>query len=219
MANLSSKTIERLIVYRRLLKSLLDKGLQNIYSHQLAENTGFSAAQVRRDLMVIGYTGSPTKGYNISELLSSIFELLDPEGVLNFAVIGMGNLARAVCAYLQGKYPRYKIVAGFDVDPYKVGRVIAGVRCCHISEMGRILQENAVRAVVLAVPAEEARRVAELAVNNGVRAILNFSPTMLSLPADVYVEYVDIGVSVEKVAYFAKKGRSFNTGGSLEEQE
>ena len=202
----SDKTIGRLSLYRRLLMGLDADGVRNVYSHQIASLTGGTAAQVRRDVMAIGYTGSPTKGYDVAELIRSIDHFLDdPDGV-KVALVGVGNLGRALLAYFSARSRNLSIVAAFDTDPYKAGRVIHGCRCYSLEEMAAIVQEEGILVGIVAVPAEAAQAAADRLIRAGVQGILNFAPIPLRLPSNIYVEDIDLTMSLEKVAYFARGG-------------
>jgi redox-sensing transcriptional repressor len=114
--------------YRRLLSSLRAEGLENIYSHQLARHAVVSAAQVRRDLMVIGYSGSPNKGYDVDACIASIGSFLDGAARQEVALVGVGNLGRAVLAHFSGVSSSVAIVAAFDIDPGLTDTDVDGVR-------------------------------------------------------------------------------------------
>ena len=110
----SAKTIGRLSLYRRLLAGLQAEGVRNVYSHQLAAMTGGTAAQVRRDIMAVGCVGSPTRGYDVQQLCQAIAGVLDhPEGQ-SAALVGVGNLGRALLAYFLQRRPKLMIRAAFD---------------------------------------------------------------------------------------------------------
>lgn len=203
MPSISSKTIGRLCVYRRRLQRLKDEGKSSVYSHQLAVLTGGSAAQVRRDLMVIGYSGTPYHGYRIGELSESIASFLDDPDGQEIALVGLGNLGLAILAYFDGRRPHLVITAAFDVDPGKVNRVIHGCKCYDITKLERITRKHKIAVGVICVPAREAQAVAEKLTAGGVRAIVNFAPRRLHLPDDVYVEDLDVTTALEKAAFFA----------------
>ncbi|MCX5772692.1 MAG: redox-sensing transcriptional repressor Rex, partial [Candidatus Hydrogenedentes bacterium] len=122
MARVSGKTIGRLSLYRRVLYGLLADGERSVYSHQLAGFVGGTAAQVRRDVMAVGYTGSPTRGYDITELTRAIGNYLDAAQGQSVALVGVGNLGKAILSYFAGRRPRLSIEAAFDTDPAKVNR-------------------------------------------------------------------------------------------------
>jgi redox-sensing transcriptional repressor len=202
----SNKTIGRLSLYRRLLNSLQSEGVRNVYSHQLANMAGCTAAQVRRDLMAVGYSGSPTHGYEVARLIESIREFLDAPGGQGVALVGVGNLGKAILAYFAGRRPNLQIVAAFDSDPYKVDRVIHGCRCYPIEKLSEVVREKDIRVAVITVPAGAAQAVAEQLVQAGVRGLLNFAPVRLRVPPNVHIEDIDMTMSLEKVAYFSRRG-------------
>ena len=86
---LPERTIERLSTYRRTLLSCLESGKTYIYSHELAKLHSITAVQVRRDLMLIGFSSQTKKGYDVKELIDIIGRILDSMVALNVAVIGM----------------------------------------------------------------------------------------------------------------------------------
>ena len=110
------KTIGRLSQYRRLLGLRLAMGQRNVYSHELAAFAGVTAAQVRRDLMIVGAKGSPTKGYDVHALIECLGGVLDDPAGQRAALVGIGNLGRALLTYFHGRRPKLSIVAAFDVD-------------------------------------------------------------------------------------------------------
>ena len=199
------RTIERVIAYRRWLCSALEEGKSRIYSHELAALEGVTAAQVRRDLMTIGFAGSPSRGYEVAGLIDKIGRLLDPSPNEGFALVGVGHLGRAILARFREHRPQLAIVAAFDNDPEKVGRVLHGVRCYGVNELPRVASERAIRLGVVTVPAAAAQEVTRALTDCGVRAILNFAPVRLRVPAGVYVENVDIATRLAKAAFFARQ--------------
>ena len=201
---LPEKTIERLSEYRRTLYNCLAKGKTHIYSHELAGLHNITAVQVRRDLMLIGYSSLKKKGYDAQELIGVIGKLIDHEESLSVAVVGMGNLGRAITAYFNGKRPKLNIVAAFDVDSNKINRVVSGVNCFHMKELADVIKRNSISIAIIASPPDTAATVAELLVSAGVKGILNFTTVPINVPETVYLEEYDMITSMEKVAYFVK---------------
>ncbi|MFB3893814.1 MAG: redox-sensing transcriptional repressor Rex [Phycisphaerae bacterium] len=206
MATTSDRTIGRLSLYRRLLHNLQAEGVANTFSHQLAHLAGVTPAQVRRDLMAIGYSGTTKRGYEVPELATSIGQFLDVAHGQGVALVGVGNLGRAILSYFAGRRPNLAIEAAFDTDPYKFNRVIHGCHCYSMDELPRIIKEQDIRVAIITVPAGAAQHVADALVAAGVRGIVNFAPTRLRVPPPTYVEDIDMTVSLEKVAFFARKG-------------
>ncbi|HDZ41778.1 MAG TPA: redox-sensing transcriptional repressor Rex [Bacteroidetes bacterium] len=206
MKKLPGKTVERLSGYRRNLLGYLAAGNNYIYSHELAALLHITAVQVRRDLMLIGYSSVQKKGYDVKELIDTIGTIIDSEQGQNIAVIGIGNLGRAITSYFKGKRSKLNIVAAFDNDPQKVNRVIAGVRCYPVEKMEHIINEQNITIALLTIPPDFARPVADAAIRAGIKGILNFTTVPLNVPLNVYLEEYDMITSIEKVAYFVKEG-------------
>lgn len=204
---ISGMTIGRLSLYRRILTSLAKENASNIYSHQLAKLAGGTAAQVRRDVMSVGCAGSPTHGYNITDLTASISDFLDaPEGQ-RVALVGVGNLGRALLTYFNRRRPKLNVVACFDTAESKIGQVLASCPCYSMEELTGVIQRERVSVGVVTVPADDAQNVASRLCEAGVMGLLNFAPVRLNVPPGVHVENLDMSMSLEKVAYFARKDK------------
>lgn len=202
---IASRTIGRLSLYRRLLESSIPGGRDTVFSHELAGLACVTPAQVRRDLMATGCSGSPGRGYRIRDLIEGISKVLDdPEGQ-SVALVGVGNLGRAILAYFSGRRRNLRITASFDVDPLKTGRVINGCRCYSMSELGDVLERGRIKTAILAVPAGKAQETTDALVAAGVRGILNYAPVPLRVPDGVFLEERDMTMSLETVAFFARK--------------
>jgi len=204
---LPGKTIERLSEYRRTLLGCLEEKKNFIYSHDLAARLHITAVQVRRDLMLIGYSSVLRKGYDVKELIDTIGTIIDSEVSLNVSVIGIGNFGRAVAGYFRGKRSKLTLVASFDTDPQKVNKVISGVRCYPIAEMEKIIRELDIKIAIITVPPDYAKDIAAEAVRCGIKGILNFTTIPLNVPSWVYLEEFDMITSIEKVAYFVKENK------------
>lgn len=202
---LPDKTVERLSQYRRALLNYLSGGKQHIFSHEIANLLHITAVQVRRDLMLIGYTGTLRQGYDVKELVEIIGKIIDTRDGQKVAVIGIGNLGRAIMGYFSGKRTKLSIVAAFDNNPEKTDKIYAGVQCYHVDQLAEIIKREGISIAVISVPGEEAVRVAEILTMNGIRGILNFSPKPLNVPPHVYLQEYDMITMLEKIAYFVKK--------------
>lgn len=198
------KTIERLILYASALEKLKESGKECIYSKQLATITGTTAAQVRRDLMFVGYSGSPQSGYAVSSLLESIHRNLEPPGGISMVLVGIGNLGRAVLSYFSTRRPKFSIIAAFDNDINKVDRVIGGTHCYRIDEIRERLKEISIQLGVITVPDGQAQQTADRLVETGIKGIVNFTPAPIRVPEDVYVENMHITMTIQKAAYFSR---------------
>lgn len=202
---LPGKTVERLSEYRRILLNLLAEKKNYIYSYELAALLHITAVQVRRDLMLIGYSSGARKGYDIRELVETIGRIIDSEEGLNVAIVGMGNLGRAVASYFRGKRSKLNLVASFDNDPQKINKVISGVKCFDIKTMEQTIRDLNISIAILTVPPDAAKNTCDEIVRYGIRGILNFTTVSVKVPPDVYLEEYDMITSIEKVAYFVKE--------------
>jgi redox-sensing transcriptional repressor len=202
---LPDKTVERLSQYRRTLLIANATGKHHVFSHELAAMLHITSVQVRRDIMLIGYSGTLRQGYDVKELIEIIGKIIDSKEGQKVAVIGIGNLGRAIIGYFSGKRTKLTVVAGFDLNPEKVDRVYAGVWCYHFDRLTEIIKKENITIAVLTVPASEAANVAELLVMAGIKGILNFTPKPINVPSNVHLEEYDIITSLEKLAYFVKK--------------
>ncbi len=202
----SPTTIGRLSLYRRILQWLAEEGVKNVFSHELASRGGATAAQVRRDLMAVGYEGNPQRGYSVSGLLAAVETFLDPPDPLRMAIVGVGNLGRAILAFFRDRRPKLRIVAAFERDPSLCGQVVRGCPVNAIDRMETIVREQDIRVAILAVPAAEVQQVADTLVHAGIHGLVNFAPTPIRAPKGIAVEDMDITATIEKVAYMARGG-------------
>lgn len=206
MESIPDKTIERLIYYKRMLKNLKNQNIEFCFSHQLAGLANNSAAQVRRDLMLIGYSGgSSGRGYNVGTLIECIHSQLLSGRTHKAVLVGIGNLGRAILSFFSYRQPNIEIPLAFDTDESKTDRVISGCRCFHIREMQEKIREHGVTLGIITVPAAQAQEMANELVDANVKGILNFAPLSLRTPDDVFVEELDMIMSLEKLAYLTGK--------------
>jgi redox-sensing transcriptional repressor len=207
MSILPGKTVERLSEYRRTLLTCLNENRNFIFSHDLAARLHITAVQVRRDLMLIGYSSVHRKGYDVKELINTIGRIIDSDEGMNVAIIGIGNLGRALAGYFRGKRSKLNLVASFDNDLQKINKVISGVKCYPYEDLGKVINELKIQIAILTVPADFAREIAEETVRFGIKGILNFTTVPLNVQSDVFLEEYDMITSIEKVAYFVKENK------------
>ncbi len=199
------KTIERLSEYRRSLMASYKMGITHIFSHIIAGIHGITAVQVRRDLMLIGFTSDNKKGYDVKELIDFISNILDSDSMIKIAILGMGNLGQAVTKYFNGKGFNLKITASFDIDPEKVGTIIDDIPCYHMDRFSEIAEDEDISLAILSCPTKIASELVIPIVNAGIKGVLNFTSTPLNFPQGIIVENYDITTLLEKIAYFVKE--------------
>ncbi len=203
--SIPEKTIERLSEYRRTLLSCHKQGITHIFSHVLAGIHGITAVQVRRDLMLIGFTSDNKKGYDVKELIDFISSILDSSSMVNIAILGMGHLGQAITKYFNVRGYNMKITAAFDVDPEKVGSTIDDIPCYHMDRFGEIVEQQEITIAIMSSPTSVASSLVLPIINAGIRGVLNFTSMPLTFPQGIVVENYDITTLLEKVAYFVKE--------------
>ncbi|MBN1971298.1 MAG: redox-sensing transcriptional repressor Rex [Candidatus Delongbacteria bacterium] len=204
MELINEKTIERLSLYRRLLKQVQEKGIKYFYSHELAKMAHLTPVQIRRDLMNIGYNGNNRKGYETDRIIECISGTLDSENGEKVAIAGVGRLGTALLKYFIAKNNKIEIKALFDINPDIVGTKIDDIECFHVNEIEQVIASNDIKTGIIASTPESAMSIAKDMISGGVKSIINFTPVPLDIPEDIFLEEIDITVSIEKAAYFAK---------------
>ena len=197
--------VGRVSLYLRQLESFQRQGHTTISSSQLGEPLSIKNAQVRKDLAFFGQFGHPGVGYRIDELIAALRQILGIDRDWPLALVGFGNLGRALLRYRGFRTRRFQIVAVFDSDPRKIGMIHEGLKVEPIEAMRKLVPAHKISLGVLCVPAEAAQRVADLMVACGITGILNFAPVPLSVPSNVNVVAVDLSIQLENLAYKVQK--------------
>ncbi len=202
--NLPANTVERLSLYRRVLLNYPVDKKPNIHSHQLAHLLKINPAHVRRDLMLIGFTGDIHNGYDILSLIKSIGQAIDCVRVQKVAFVGIGDLGRAVADYFNHQDTKLKVAATFRMNEEPAVQ-FQDVKCYNISRMKNIMRKENIELCVLAVPTTYAEDISKVVIESGVKGILNFSSVHLNVPDSIYIEHYDMISKLEKLAYFTNK--------------
>lgn len=195
------KTVTRLSIYLRCLEDLEAEGVGSVSSKQLAERFGLNSAQVRKDLAYFGQFGVRGLGYYIAELKHNLERILGLKQDWEVALVGVGNLGSALIAYKGFQARGFRISMAFDADPARVGQRIDGVVVMDAAKLVPTLRKKKVKIAVVAVPSAVAQSVADLLVEAGVTAILNFAPAQLAVPEGVKVQNVDLSVLLKTLSY------------------
>jgi redox-sensing transcriptional repressor len=199
--------IGRVSLYLRQLEAAQRQGLDTISSSQLGAGLGIGDAQVRKDLAFFGQFGYPGIGYRIEELIAALRRILGIDRVWPTAMIGLGNLGRALLKYRGFRSRGFHIVALFDNDPKKVGQTHSGLVVRPLEELPQVTAAQGIDLAILGVPAEAAQRVADQIVACGIHGILNFAPLPVVVPPTVNVVAVDLSVQLEHLAYKVQNTR------------
>jgi redox-sensing transcriptional repressor len=200
-ATVPKAVVSRLSLYLRELQHLVRDGNETTSSTQLGKLLGFTDAQVRKDLAYFGQFGYPGIGYRCNELIEAIRRILGTNQPWSLAIVGLGNLGRALMGYRGFQHQGFRIVAAFDIDPAKVGKSIEGVPVHHLDDCSRIAQEHNIRLAIIAVPSAAAQRVADALVAAGIEGILNFAPVTLSPSKQTKIVGVDLAIELEQLSF------------------
>jgi redox-sensing transcriptional repressor len=193
--------VARVSLYLRQLEAYQRQGCTTVSSSQLGDPLSIKNAQVRKDLAFFGQFGHPGIGYRIDELIDALRHVLGIDHDWPLALIGLGNLGRALLKYRGFRTRGFHIVALFDNDESKIGLNYDGLSVEPIESLRKVVAMRKIRLAILAVPADAAQRVADLLVSCGIRGILNFAPVPLSVPAHVNLVAVDLSIQLENLAY------------------
>jgi len=193
--------VNRLSLYLRELQHLVRDGRDTVSSTQLGALLGFTDAQVRKDLAYFGQFGYPGIGYRCEELIAAIKGILGTDRCWPVALIGLGNLGRALIGYKGFGTQGFRIEAAFDVDSTKIGRDLEGVPVYHLDDLAKIVAEKQIKIGVIAVPAAAAGDVAEKLEQAGVDGILNFAPVTIAPGNAVNIQGVDLAIEMEQLCY------------------
>ncbi|MBB6635346.1 redox-sensing transcriptional repressor Rex [Cohnella thailandensis] len=197
---ISEAVVRRLPVYLRYLSELNSTDIQTVSSQELGRKLDLNPAQIRKDLAYFGDFGRKGVGYNVSYLIEKIRQILQLDQPRNVALVGTGNLGRALCNYNMKE--NVKIVAVFDSDPSKIGMTMNRLTVQPMSELQETVKEKDISIGIITVPAGEAQKVSDLFVSAGIRGILNFAPTVLRTPDGVRIHHTDFTADLLSLAYY-----------------
>ena len=198
---ISRAVISRLPRYHRYLGDLLEEGVERISSNDLSKKMQVTASQIRQDLNNFGGFGQQGYGYNVKYLYTEIGKILGLDKTHNFIIIGAGNLGQALANYASFERSGFILKSLFDVNPRLEGVSIRGVQVRMMDELVDFLADNDIEIAALTIPKSKAVEVADILVENGIKAIWNFAHTDLTLPKDVVVESVHLSDSLMQLSY------------------
>lgn len=194
--------VGRLPIYLRALSFLAAEGTHITSSHDLGKRLGISAAQIRKDLSFFGEFGKQGTGYNVGYLQDQISRILQVDHEWHVALIGVGDLGRALARYGGFAHRGFRIVALFDNDPAKIGVRLGELEIMGLDRLTETVQAMGIRMAMLTVPVGEAQKVTDLCVAAGIRAILNYAPITLAVPDGVRVQHIDPVVHLQRMTYY-----------------
>jgi redox-sensing transcriptional repressor len=192
-------TATRLAIYYRILTE--SQRPEFISSEELAYYSGFSAAQVRKDLAYFGRFGIPGRGYRKDNLKDEIIKILGLDHKWNVALIGAGNLGSALLSYKAFSEHGFDIVATFDNNKRKIGKNCRGFVVQDIKKIKSIAKKREISMAIIAVPAQAAQEVTDIVIDAGIKAILNFAPANLSVPTGISLLNIDMSIELQRLSY------------------
>ncbi len=196
--------IGRLPVYLRALGFLIAEGRQITSSQELGDRLGISSAQIRKDLSHFGEFGKQGTGYDITFLYDQLRQILKVDRMWEVALVGAGNLGKAIADYNGFAGKGFAIKAIFDNDPTKIGQPMGfhNTPVRPITDLAGVIREKEILVGIIATPAEEAQAIARVMVDAGIKAILNYAPITLTVPNHVRVQYIDPVVGLQRMTYY-----------------
>ncbi len=196
--------IGRLPVYLRALNFLVAEGREITSSQELGDRLGISSAQIRKDLSHFGEFGKQGTGYDIVYLRDQLRQIMKVDKMWDVALVGAGNLGRAVADYGGFEGKGFRINAIFDTDPHLIGKTIGHnkVNVQDVKELAATIRDRGLQIGIIATPAESAQGVARTMVDAGIKAILNYAPITITVPSSVRVQYIDPVVGLQRMTYY-----------------
>jgi len=198
---ISDATVRRLSKYYRSLKYAYDRGMRTISSQELADMNNLTAAQVRKDLSFFGAFGRRGLGYYVADLQRNIARILSINRTWNVALVGAGNIGRALIDFDQFRQQGFIIKLVFDNDPIKIGKVYHGLEVKDYAEIEEEIAKAKIKIAIIAVPAQYAQSVVDRLLECKIRAILNFAPITLQVPKGVFVRNENMAIEIESLSF------------------
>ncbi|NDY56103.1 redox-sensing transcriptional repressor Rex [Desulfovibrio sulfodismutans] len=184
-------TIKRLAMYVQVLESFKREGTQVVSSELLARTCNVNPSQIRKDLAYFGEFGVRGVGYHVQDLITAIKRSLGVDRMWKCALVGVGNLGKALLRHREFKYRGFDIVAAFDCDPFKIGEEVIGLEVVCTRRLKETARELDIEIGLITTPPDRAQRAANFLAEAGIKGIINFAPARITVPSDVHVEYVD----------------------------
>ncbi|EOB8735987.1 redox-sensing transcriptional repressor Rex [Staphylococcus aureus] len=197
-------TLKRLPLYYRFVSSLKSKGIDRVNSKAISDALQIDSATIRRDFSYFGELGKKGYGYNIDSLLDFFKSELSESDMIKIAIVGVGNLGKALLTYNFSIHDDITITEAFDVKEDVIGQKIGNVIVKDNDELITTLKKEEIDVVILTTPERVAQKVADELVQAGVKGILNFTPGRINTPSDVQVHQIDLGIELQSLLFFMK---------------
>jgi redox-sensing transcriptional repressor len=207
-------SVARLPLYLRALQALSDRGVTTVSSQELATAAGVNSAKLRKDLSHLGSYGTRGVGYEVGFLIYQISRELGLTQDWPVAIVGVGNLGRALANYGGSASRGFRMACLLDADPRQVGDRVGGLVIHDLDDLERLVREHRIAIGVIATPGVAAQSVCDRLVAAGVRSVLNFAPTVLNVPPGVEVRKVDLSTELQILAFHEQRRATGRVGSS-----
>ncbi|MCG9804576.1 redox-sensing transcriptional repressor Rex [Staphylococcus argenteus] len=197
-------TLKRLPLYYRFVSSLKSKGIDRVNSKAISDALQIDSATIRRDFSYFGELGKKGYGYNIDSLLDFFKSELSESDMIKIAIVGVGNLGKALLTYNFSIHDDMTITEAFDIKEDIIGQKIGNVIVKDNNELIATLKKEEIDVVILTTPERVAKKIADELVQAGVKGILNFTPGRINTPSDVQVHQIDLGIELQSLLFFMK---------------
>ncbi|BGE81962.1 redox-sensing transcriptional repressor Rex [Staphylococcus petrasii] len=203
-AKIPRATLKRLPLYYRFVNTLKTKGIDRVNSKTISEALNIESATIRRDFSYFGELGKKGYGYNIDSLLEFFKSELSDSDDIHIAIVGVGNLGRALLTYNFSIHDEMTITEAFDIDKEIVGQQVGEVKVHHMNDLQQVLETQDINVVILTTPEKVAQKVTDQLVEADVKGILNFTPARVEVPKSVQVHHIDLGIELQSLLFFMK---------------
>lgn len=187
----SEGVISRLSQYLKHIVQLKGVGKRTVTSLEISNYTKINSAEIRRDLIFFGLKGKRGVGFNIEELIGSFNKILGYNDRVHIALVGAGNLGKAILNYKILDKFGFKIEDVFDNDPDVIGKTISGRKVKDILKMKNVIQEKRINVAIIAVPEDSAQKVTDILVEAGIKVVINYTSVPVKVPKYVDVQTTD----------------------------
>jgi redox-sensing transcriptional repressor len=201
LKRIAESTVRRLSLYLSFLEGIERQGLTTISSDELARLGGTTSAQVRKDLSLFGSFGKRGLGYSVPELSEKLREILGLGKQWRVCIIGAGKIGAALARYRGFADRGFNVTAVYDADEDKIGKRWENLTVRDVADLDKDSASEDFDIAVVATPAESTHAVVKQIVRAGIKAILNFAPVQLTVPADITVRNVNMAMELEGLSF------------------
>ena len=196
--------VGRLPIYLNTLQHLLNENILIASSNELGNRLGISAAQIRKDLSQFGEFGKQGRGYLVISLIDVLQNILNLDRTWDIVVVGAGSLGTAIANYPGFQHQCFRVAMIFDSNPAIIGTKLGVFTVKSTESMEEEVRKSGIKIAMLTLPVSQAQKTANILVNAGIKAILNYAPISLKLPENIQVQYINPVQNLQHMTYYLK---------------